>query len=172
MLDLCTGTADLAIAAIQAQKPLDFPPDAIELKATWREDWVVNPDRRYTHGGVLATLIDIAADWSMVMRNGRGVPTIDLRIDYLRPGRSETLVAEAEVVRVGRRIGVVDAGTAFDLKRGLLQPITAQHPLDRHANVTAEYALRGACAPRRVLHHLLHPVQPIVVADPVDQCRQ
>ena len=36
------------------------------------------------------------------------VQTIDLRIDYLRPGRGETLVAEAEVVRVGRRIGVVD----------------------------------------------------------------
>ena len=23
----------------------------IEVKATWREEWVVNPDRRYTHGG-------------------------------------------------------------------------------------------------------------------------
>jgi hypothetical protein len=23
-----------------------------------------------------------------------------------------------------------------------------------------------------MLHHLLHPVQPIVVADPVNQCRQ
>ena len=33
--------------------------DGIELKATWREEWVVNPDRRYTHGGVLATLIDL-----------------------------------------------------------------------------------------------------------------
>ena len=63
-------------------------------------------------------------------------------------------------------------GLAFDLERGLLQPVTAQHPLDRHADVAAEYALCGACAPRRVLHHLLHPVQPIVVADPVDQCRQ
>ena len=31
--------------------------DGIELKATWREEWVVNPDRRYTHGGVLATLV-------------------------------------------------------------------------------------------------------------------
>ena len=34
--------------------------DGIELKATWREEWVVNPDRRYTHGGVLAALVDLA----------------------------------------------------------------------------------------------------------------
>jgi uncharacterized protein (TIGR00369 family) len=56
--------------------------DGIELTATWREEWVVNPDRRYTHGGVLATLVDLGADWAMVSKTGRGVPTIDLRIDY------------------------------------------------------------------------------------------
>ena len=33
--------------------------DGIELIATWREEWVVNPERRYTHGGVLAALIDL-----------------------------------------------------------------------------------------------------------------
>ena len=26
--------------------------DGIEIKATWRDEWVVNPERRYTHGGV------------------------------------------------------------------------------------------------------------------------
>src|SRR5260370_15294708 len=56
--------------------------DGIELKATWREEWVVNPDRRYTHGGILAALVDLAADWAMVKKTGRGVPTIDLRVDY------------------------------------------------------------------------------------------
>ena len=34
--------------------------------------------------------------------------TIDLRIDYLRPARLETLVAEAKVVRLGNRVGVAD----------------------------------------------------------------
>ena len=56
--------------------------DGIELTATWREEWVVNPERRYTHGGVLAALVDLAADWALVKRTGRGVPTIDLRVDY------------------------------------------------------------------------------------------
>ena len=49
--------------------------DGVELSATWREEWVVNPERRYTHGGVLATLVDLGADWAMVRRTGRGVPT-------------------------------------------------------------------------------------------------
>ena len=69
-------------------------------------------------------------------------------------------------------VGVVDAGVTFDLQRGLLQPVAAQHPLDRNADVAAEYPLRGARTPRRVLHHLLHTVQPIVLSDPVDQLCQ
>ena len=36
------------------------------------------------------------------------VSTIDLRIDYLRPARLETLVAEATLVRLGNRVGVAD----------------------------------------------------------------
>ncbi|MEI9926148.1 MAG: PaaI family thioesterase [Bradyrhizobium sp.] len=54
------------------------------MTATWREEWVVNPDRGYTHGGILATLVDLTADWAMVSKTGRGVPTIDLRVDYHR----------------------------------------------------------------------------------------
>ena len=44
--------------------------DGIELKAKWREEWVVNPDRRYTHGGILAALVDLAADWALVEAHG------------------------------------------------------------------------------------------------------
>ena len=51
----------------------------IEMTATWREEWVVNPDRGYTHGGILAALVDLTADWAMVSKTGRGVPTVDLR---------------------------------------------------------------------------------------------
>ena len=36
------------------------------------------------------------------------ISTIDLRIDYLRPARLETIVAEANVVRLGNRVGVAD----------------------------------------------------------------
>ncbi len=81
----------------------------IELTATWREEWVVNPDRRYTHGGILATLVDLAADWALVSRTGRGVPTIDLRVDYHRAAMPGTLTVRGEVVHVGRQFSVAEA---------------------------------------------------------------
>jgi uncharacterized protein (TIGR00369 family) len=36
------------------------------------------------------------------------VPTIDLRVDYLRPARRGTLRALARAVKVGRTVGVAD----------------------------------------------------------------
>ena len=83
--------------------------DGIELTATWREEWVVNPDRRYTHGGVLAALIDLAADWAMVRRTGRGVPTIDLRVDYHRAAMPGDLIAKGKVVKFGSQFSVAEA---------------------------------------------------------------
>src|SRR5262245_46182589 len=75
--------------------------DGIELSATWREEWVVNPDRRYTHGGILAALVDLAADWAMVKKTGRGVPTIDLRVDYHAAAMPGDLTARGKVIRMG-----------------------------------------------------------------------
>ena len=78
--------------------------DGIELTATWRAEWVVNLERRYIHGGVLAALVDLTADWAMLKKLGRPVPTIDLRVDYLRPGISEYFELQAEVMRLGSRV--------------------------------------------------------------------
>src|SRR5258708_24568194 len=74
--------------------------DGIEIRATWREEWVVNPDRRYPHGGVLAALVDLAADWAMVSKLGRAVPPIDLRVDYQSPAMPGDLIARGKVVRM------------------------------------------------------------------------
>jgi len=83
--------------------------DSIELKATWREEWVVSVERRYTHGGILAALIDLAADWAMVRQTGRGVPTIDLRIDYHRPALRGDLTARGKVVHAGSQFATAEA---------------------------------------------------------------
>jgi uncharacterized protein (TIGR00369 family) len=60
------------------------------------------------HGGAIAALIDTAGDFALVIGLGGGVPTINLRIDYLRPAIGERLRAVASVRRAGRTIGVVD----------------------------------------------------------------
>ena len=83
--------------------------NSIEIKATWREEWVVNPERRYTHGGILAALIDLAADFAMVKQTGRGVPTIDMRVDYHRAAMPGDLIARGKVVRFGSQFSTAEA---------------------------------------------------------------
>ncbi|GAB7523211.1 PaaI family thioesterase [Paraburkholderia sp. 2C] len=85
----------------------------IEIAATWREEWVVNPERRYTHGGILAALVDLTADWALVSKTGRGVPTIDLRVDYHRAAMPGDLVARGKVVKFGSSVSVAEA-SIFD----------------------------------------------------------
>ena len=84
-------------------------PDEIELKAAWREEWVVNPERRYTHGGVLAAIIDVAADYAIAARLGRPVPTIDIRVDYHKAAMPGDLTAKAQVVRMGSLYSTAEA---------------------------------------------------------------
>ncbi|MEO9162167.1 MAG: PaaI family thioesterase [Casimicrobiaceae bacterium] len=81
----------------------------IEIKATWREEWVVNPERKYTHGGILAALVDLTADWALISRTGRGVPTIDMRVDYHRVAMPGDLTARGKLVRWGSQYAVSEA---------------------------------------------------------------
>jgi uncharacterized protein (TIGR00369 family) len=83
--------------------------DGIELKATWREEWVVNVERRFTHGGILASLVDLGADWAMVRKLGRGVPTIDMRVDYHAIALPGDLTIKGKIVRMGSQFSVSEA---------------------------------------------------------------
>lgn len=60
------------------------------------------------HGGPIAAFIDIVGDFAVAIKVGGGVPTINLRIDYLRPSTGERLVGKAIARRIGRTVGVVD----------------------------------------------------------------
>ena len=93
--------------------------DSIEIRAKWREEWVVNIERGYTHGGVLAALIDLAADWAMVKQTGRGVPTIDLRVDYHRATVRSDLIARGKVIRGGGQFSTAEAHI-FDVEGKLI----------------------------------------------------
>jgi uncharacterized protein (TIGR00369 family) len=93
--------------------------DSIEIKAKWREEWVVNVERRYTHGGILAALIDLAADFALVKQTGRGVPTIDMRIDYHRAAMPGDLIMRGKVVRSGSQFATAEA-EIFDLDGKLI----------------------------------------------------
>jgi uncharacterized protein (TIGR00369 family) len=93
--------------------------DTVEIKATWRAEWVVNPDRGNTHGGILAALVDIAADWALTSRLGRAVPTIDMRVDYHSFALPGDLVAKGRVVKFGKQFSVCES-QVFDKDGRLL----------------------------------------------------
>jgi uncharacterized protein (TIGR00369 family) len=80
----------------------------IALTATFRDEWVVNVEGGYIHGGILAALVDLTADWALVSRTGRGVPTIDLRVDYHRAARGN-LRATGKVIKFGKQFSVSEA---------------------------------------------------------------
>ena len=83
--------------------------DGVEIKAAWREEWVVNPDRRYTHGGILAAIVDVAADYAIAAQLGRPVPTLDIRVDYHKAAMPGDLTAKARVVRMGSQYSTAEA---------------------------------------------------------------
>ena len=83
--------------------------EGIEVTAKWREEWVVNPERRYTHGGILAAIVDVAADYAIAAQLGRPVPTIDIRCDYHKAAMPGDLTAKARVVRMGSQYSTAEA---------------------------------------------------------------
>ncbi|RRJ33719.1 PaaI family thioesterase [Halocatena pleomorpha] len=72
-----------------------------------RDELSWNADRIMAHGGVTFTLADTVGGAALVSRIDQPVPTIDMRIDYLNAGTGD-LYAQADVVRCGSDVGVVD----------------------------------------------------------------
>ena len=80
------------------------------MEIPYRPELIGDPFRPALHGGVLSSLIDAcggAAVFTVVVPPDK-VSTIDLRVDYLRPGALERLVCDASVTRLGNRVASVD----------------------------------------------------------------
>jgi uncharacterized protein (TIGR00369 family) len=93
----------------------------VELEVPWRAELVGDPLRAALHGGVISALADTAggiAIWSALENAAQRISTIDIRIDYLRPGRLESLLAEATAARVGRSVGAADIRVFHASARG------------------------------------------------------
>jgi len=74
----------------------------------FRPELIGDPTRPALHGGVVSMLADTVGGAAVfsVTDPGDRVATLDLRVDYLLPGRQADLLAEALVIRVGNRVGV------------------------------------------------------------------
>jgi uncharacterized protein (TIGR00369 family) len=91
----------------------------IAIRMPWRAEFVSDPDRGYAHGGVLASLIDLAADYAVAARIGRGAPTVDMRVDYHRAAMPGPLIARAAVVKLGGTLTTAEA-RVFDKRDELV----------------------------------------------------
>ncbi|SKA01841.1 uncharacterized domain 1-containing protein [Enhydrobacter aerosaccus] len=60
------------------------------------------------HGGPIAAIIDTVGDYALVMALRRPLPTVNFRVDYLRPAIKTRLITTARVRRAGKSVGLVD----------------------------------------------------------------
>jgi len=71
------------------------------------------------HGGPIAAIIDTVGDYALIMALRRGLPTVNFRVDYLRPAIKTRLITTATVRRNGKSVGVVDVDV-FNEQKALL----------------------------------------------------
>lgn len=96
-------------------------PDSVKIVFEKRDELVGHYSRGTLHGGVISSVIDVAGGLSAFMNiqeKIRGesldkrlarftrVNTIDLRVDFLRPGLGKWFVASAFTLRTGNKVAV------------------------------------------------------------------
>jgi uncharacterized protein (TIGR00369 family) len=109
-----------------------------------RLGWEARPDHRnlqgLVHGGILATLVDIAMGLAVRTAVGptRRHVTIDLHVHYVRPARPGRLEALGAVVRVGTNVGfaegsVMDAAGRLLIRASGTYSVTEDHAIAEDA---------------------------------------
>ncbi len=93
-----------------------------EIRFKWQDKLVGNHVQNILHGGVTATALDFAGgvvaaaniieqlgddiDMENLQRSLSKLGTIDLRTDYLRPGRGMEFITTACIIRSGSKVAV------------------------------------------------------------------
>lgn len=95
--------------------------EQVRLRIDMREELIGNYIHGILHGGVIASVLDVAGGMiamANVFRTKANLSeaermegidksgTIDMRVDYLRPGRGDYFIATAIVLRSGRKVAV------------------------------------------------------------------
>ncbi|MBU2923784.1 thioesterase family protein [Colwellia sp. 4_MG-2023] len=92
-----------------------------EVRFPWSDKLIGNPIQKILHGGVTASALDLAGGAVVVAniieqlpeitpitieQSLKKISTIDLRTDYLRPGRGEEFIVTAHIIRSGSKVAV------------------------------------------------------------------
>lgn len=103
-------------------KVTDMLPDVIRAEFAMQPQLVGNMFKQILHGGVIATALDavggaMAMSAAYVALKGTAkderlarinkLATLDMRIDYLQPGRGKLFTVTSSLLRVGKKVCVV-----------------------------------------------------------------
>ena len=106
----------LGLEVIQVAK------EQVQLSIKMKPELVGNTFHNTLHGGVTASVLDVAGgliamvnkverfedlEPQLLQDKLKNIGTVDLRIDYLLPGRGEKFTAVARVIRHGRKVAVM-----------------------------------------------------------------
>lgn len=97
----------------------------VKVRIPFRPEFIGDPRRPALHGGIFSAVIDACgglAVWTLFNVEDL-ISTVDMRVDYLRPGSDTDLIAESRVLRMGNRVSVVN---------------TIVYPADRKEDILAE----------------------------------
>ena len=102
-------------------KVKSFNADEIVFKIEMRDELVGNWLQGILHGGVIASALDVAGGTAALVgayarksdlpkeeriKSLSKLGTIDMRVDYLRPGKGKEFFASASILRTGSKVAV------------------------------------------------------------------
>jgi len=96
----------LTVLAAQPEK------EQVVMRAEMRPEFERGRGTGQWHGGPIAAIIDTVGDYALVMLLGRPLPTVNFRVDYVRPAIETALIVTATVRRSGKLVGIVDIDVA------------------------------------------------------------
>jgi len=98
-----------------------FNAQSSEVRFMWHDKLIGNPMQKILHGGVTASALDLAGGTvaaaniieqlsevtpETIQQSLSKIGTIDLRTDFLRPGRGEEFIVTAHIIRSGSKVAV------------------------------------------------------------------
>ena len=104
MLDGSPFISFLGLKVIEANPARE----SVTMECAMRPEFERGKGSGQWHGGPLAAIIDTVGDYALIMALRRPLPTINFRVDYLRPAIKTKLITTATVRRNGKSVGVVD----------------------------------------------------------------
>ncbi len=112
MLDNSPFIAFLGLKVTEA----DPARELVTMSCAMRPEFERGKGTGQWHGGPIAAIIDTVGDYALIMALRRGLPTINFRVDYLRPAIKTGLTTTVRVRRAGKSVGLVDVDVFNDQK--------------------------------------------------------